>query len=120
MGDHRLLQRVQRLALGQILDRDEFRPVELPQQQNAGVHGVVAQPPGSRARQNDRTGAAVALGAALLRPPGASPFAQPVEHSRTRRKPFELNLAPPKPEAQGAPDLDRIVENHRRSSLLST
>ena len=43
MIDHRLLDRVQRLAVGEILDRDEFRAVELAEEQDAGVDRLVGQ-----------------------------------------------------------------------------
>ena len=43
--DHRLLHRMERVAVGEILDGDEFDAVELAEQQNAGVDRLVAQPP---------------------------------------------------------------------------
>ena len=42
--DHRLLQRMQFAAGGEILDRDEFRALELAQEQNAGVERLIGEP----------------------------------------------------------------------------
>ena len=80
--DHRLLDRMERVALGEILDGDEFDAVELAKQQDAGVDRLVAQPPALQARQDNRAGAAVAFAAALLRSLGERLLAQPVEHRR--------------------------------------
>ena len=93
MVDHRLLHRMERVAVGEILDRDEFRAVELAEQQNAGVERFVAQPPAPQPRQHDRTGAAIALGAAFFRPFGSHFLAQPVKNGRARRETVERDLA---------------------------
>ncbi len=117
MVDHRLLHRVKLLAVRQVFDRDQLGAVELPEQQNAGVKRVVGEASGAVARQNDRAGPAVALGATLLRALGARALAQPVEHGRPRRKPVERNQVSPEPEAKRVTKPSRIVVLfHRRSS----
>ena len=84
--DHRLLDRVQRVAVGEILDRQHFRAVDLPQQQNAGVDGLISERAVAQARQHNGAGAAIALGAAFLRSLRPRLLAQPVEQRRARRK----------------------------------
>ena len=66
--DHRPLQRMEFASRGKVLDRDEFRPVELAQEQYAGVHRLVGDRPGLQPRQDHGASAAIPLGAALLRP----------------------------------------------------
>ena len=84
--DHCPLQRMQFAALGKVLDRDEFRSVELAQEQNAGVERLVGERPGLEPRQNDGASAAIPLGAALLRPLRSHFLAQPIENGRTRER----------------------------------
>ena len=115
--DHRLLQRMQRLALGEILDRDQLGAVELAEQENAGVDRLVRQLAVAEPRQHHRAGAAIAFGAAFFRPLGAFIFAQPVKNGRPRRKPVERDFAPAKAEAQRVAGLRRLfLQVHHRSS----
>ncbi len=117
MVDHRLLHRMQAVALGEVLDRDEFGAVELAKQQDAGVDRLVGELAAAQTREHDRAGAAIALGAAFLRAGRPLLFAQPVENGRARREPVERDLAPPKPEAQRVTGLGLLCRQiHRRSS----
>ena len=43
MVDHRLLHRMECVADREILDRDEFGPVKLAEQQDAGVHRLISK-----------------------------------------------------------------------------
>jgi hypothetical protein len=65
--DHRLLDRVQRVAVGEVLDRQHSRAVDLAEQQHAGVDRLKAKRAVAEARQHDRAGAATAFGATFLR-----------------------------------------------------
>jgi hypothetical protein len=82
--DHRLLHRMEDAAIGEILDRDQLRAVELADKQDAGVDRVVTEPAAAKAGEHHRAGAAIALAAPLLRPFGQRLLAQPVEHGRAR------------------------------------
>ena len=84
--DHRLLHGVQRLALGEVLDGEQFGAVDLPEQQNAGIDRLVGELAAPKMRKHHRAGAAVALAAALLGPRRARLLAQPIEQRRPRRK----------------------------------
>ena len=112
--DHRLLHRVQRVALGQILDRDEFDPVKLAEQQNAGVDRFVAQPPALQARQDDGAGAAIAFAAALFRPLGELLLAQPIEDGGARRETVDLDIAAAEAKAQRSPEFRRYFRHNVR------
>src|SRR5580693_3781359 len=117
MIDHRLLHRMQRLAISEVLDRDELRAVELAQEQDAGIDRLAGQLAATEPRQHDRAGAAITLGATFLRTRGALVLAQPVEHSGARREAVERDLAPAKPEAQRVTAFRRhLLQSHRRSS----
>ena len=101
--DHRLLHRMQALALGEVLDGQHFGAVDLAEQQDAGVDRLVAQSAvGLQPRQDDGAGAAVALIAALLRPLGAGFLAQPIEQRRARREAIEGDGSAAKAEHQTA------------------
>ena len=89
------------VAIGEILDRDQFRAVDLAEQQDAGVDrrrngagrragaaSTTVQAPQSPSR------------AALLRALGARLLAQPVEQGRARREAVEVDVAPAEPEMQ--------------------
>ena len=91
--DHRLLHRVKRVTVGEILDRDEFDAIKLAEQQNAGVDRFVAQPAALETRQDDGAGAAIAFAAALFRPLRQSHLAQPVKHGGARRETVDLDAA---------------------------
>ena len=98
--DHGLLQRMQFAACSEVLDRDQFGAVELPQQQNAGVEGLIGEPAGLPPRQHHRAGAAIAFGAALLRSLGSHVLPQPVENGRAGREMAEFDIPAAKPKAQ--------------------
>ena len=49
--DHRLLNRMQRLAVRQVLDGDKLCAVDLAEQQDAGVDGLVSEPAALEARR---------------------------------------------------------------------
>src|SRR5271163_2463995 len=87
--DHRLLHGVQRLALGEVLDGEQFGAVDLPEQQNAGIDRLVGELAAPKMRKHHRAGAAVALAATLLGPRRARLLAQPIEQRRPRRKTVE-------------------------------
>jgi len=118
--DHCPLQRMQLAALGKVLDRDEFRSVELAQEQYAGVERLVGERPGLEPRQNDGASAAIPLGAALLRPLRSHFLAQPIENGRTRGKAIEHNLTAPKKEPHGITNADRSCHNRHHRSSIST
>ncbi len=80
--DHRLLQRMQVSALGEILDRDELGAVELAEQQNAGVERLVGEPALLKPGQDDGARAAIPFGAALLRSLRSDVLPQPIEDGR--------------------------------------
>ncbi|HWY84420.1 MAG TPA: hypothetical protein VNY10_21235, partial [Roseiarcus sp.] len=42
--NHRLLQRMEFATAGKVLDRDQLGAVELAQEQNTGVEGLVGEP----------------------------------------------------------------------------
>ena len=117
MIDHRLLHRMQRVAVGKILDGDELRAVELAEQQNAGVDRLIGQLAAAQAREHDRAGAAIAL---RRSPPSyrwPALLAQPVENRSARREALERDLPPAKPEAQRVAGLNRrCLQIHRCSS----
>ena len=71
---------------GEILDGQQFGAVDLAEQQDAGVDGFVGEAVTARPAQDHRAGAAIALGAALLRALGAGLLAQPVEQRAIRRE----------------------------------
>ena len=80
---------------------DELRPVELAQKQDAGVERLVADGLAVAAREDDRAGSAVPLGAAFLRARRAGFLAQPVEDGGARRKPVERDLGAAEAKAHG-------------------
>ena len=115
--DHRLLQRMQFAARGKVFNRDELRAVELAQKQNAGVERLVGEPAAPESRQRHGARAAIALGAAFLRPLGSHVLAQPVENGRAGGEPVERNLAAAETEAEGvARACWSGLKRHRRSS----
>ena len=81
MVDHRLLHRMQAVALREVLDRDEFGAIDLAKQQYAGVDGLIGELAPAQACEHHRAGAAIALGAAFLRAGRPLLFAQPVENA---------------------------------------
>src|SRR5260370_22282351 len=118
MIHHRLLQRMQRAAFGEILDRDQLRAVELAEQQDAGIYRLVNESAMAQARQHDRAGAAIAFRAAFLRPFRPHLLAQPVENQRARREPVERDLGAAETEAQRMTGLSRIsLQGHGCSSI---
>ena len=98
--DHRLLNRMEDAADGEILDRDQFGAVELAEKQDAGVDGLVAEAAPAQPGEHDRAGAAVAFVTPLFGPPGERLLAQPVEYGRARREAVERDVAAAEPEAQ--------------------
>ncbi len=98
--DHRLLKRVQRVAVGEVLDRQHFRAVDLPEQQDAGVDGLVSERAAAQAREDHRAGAAIAFGAAFLRSLGPRLLAQPIEQRRARREAIQRDGFAAKAEGQ--------------------
>eukprot|EP01035_Chromulina_nebulosa_P065755 gene65755-89973_t len=50
----------------QMLDRQQLAAIERRQEADAGIDSLVAQPPAIEPADDDGTGAAIALGAALL------------------------------------------------------
>ena len=50
----------------EILDRDELGPVDLAEQQDAGIDGLVMHPAAAHPAESHGAGAAIALGAAFL------------------------------------------------------
>ena len=116
--DHRLLQRMQLAACGQVLDRDELRAVELAQEQDAGVERLVGEPAATEPRQRDGAGAAIALRAAFLRPLRPHFLAQPVEDRRAGGESVERHLAATEVKAQRIAHAGRSChKRHRRSSI---
>src|ERR1700722_13513602 len=114
--DHRLLQRMQFAAGGEILDRDQLRAVELAQEQNAGVERLVSQPPPPAPRQHHGARAAISLGAALLRSLRSNVLPQPIKHSRARGELSKINISATKAKAQSIPRGNRYsLKRHRRS-----
>ena len=99
--DHRLLQRMQLAARGEVFNRDELCAVELAQKQNAGVERLVGEPAALELRQRHGACAAIALGAAFLGPLRSHLLAQPVENGRARGESVERNLAAAEKKAQG-------------------
>ncbi len=91
--DHRLLHRVERVALGEILDGNEFDAIKLAEQQNAGVDRFVPQSPAFQTRQDDGARAAIAFAAPLLRPFRKRLLPQPVKHGGSRREAVDLDAA---------------------------
>ena len=81
VGDHRLLHRVQ-LPVGaaDTLDRAQRPPVQLRQQQDAGIDRLA----GGGAAQHDGAGAAIALVAALFGAGQAPRLAQPIQRCHHR------------------------------------
>ena len=98
--DHRLLQRMQFAACGEILDRDQLGAVELAQEQNAGVERLVGEPAALEPRQHHRACAAIPFGAAFLRSLRSHLLPQPIENGRARGELAEINIAAPKTKAQ--------------------
>jgi len=64
--NHRLLQRMEFATAGKVLDRDQLGAVELAQEQNTGVEGLVGEPARPEPCQHHRASAAISLGAAFL------------------------------------------------------
>ena len=118
--DHRPLQRMQLAALGEALDRDEFRSVELTQEQYTGVHRLIGEGACLKPRQNDSASAAIPLRAALLRPLGSHFLAKPIENGRAGRKAVEDNLAAPEKEAQGIANAGRSCRKRHHSFSIPT
>ena len=100
MIDHRLLHGMQSAALGKVLDCDELGAVKLAQEDDTGVDRLMHEPAAFQPRQHDSARAAIALGAAFLRPRGPLLFAQPVKNGRARREPVERDLAAAKSKTQ--------------------
>ena len=84
MGDHRFLDRMQRAALCEILHGDEIRPVDLAEQQDAGIDRLVDEPPVPHPSERDSAGAAIALPATLLGAERAHLLAQIIEQRGAR------------------------------------
>src|SRR5205085_1648054 len=101
--DHRLLHRVQAVAALQVLDGEERLAVERRQEADARVHRLQPQLAGGvEVADDDRAGAAVALGAAFLRAGAAAVLAQPLEHRARRRRVGDLDPLVAVEEADGA------------------
>ena len=114
--DHRLLQRMQIGASGEILDRDQFGAVELAQEQNAGVERLIGEPTAPEPRQHDGARAAISLGAAFFRSLRSDVLPQPIEHSRARGDLSKLNISTAKTKAKRIPRGSRYsLKRHRRS-----
>ena len=116
--DHRLLQRMQFPARGEILDRDQFRAVELAQEQNTGVERLVSQPASAQPRQHHRACAAIPFGAAFLRSVRSHLLPQPVEDGRARGELSKTNLAASKTKTQRISRGWHGVKRHDRSYTL--
>ena len=98
--DHRLLQRMQVSALGEILDRDELGAVELAEQQDAGVERLVGERAPFKPRQDNGARAAISLGAALLCSPRSHVLPQPIEDGRAGGELGESDVPVPETKAQ--------------------
>jgi hypothetical protein len=114
--NHRLLQRMQFGADGEILDRDELGAVELAQEQNAGVERLIGEPTAPEPRQHHRARAAISLGAALLRSLRSHVLPQPIEDGRARGELSKFNISAAKMKAKRIPRGSRYsLKRHRRS-----
>src|SRR5215207_7427405 len=81
VSNHGLLDGVQiALALGKVIDRDDFLALDLAHELDAAVHGLITDPAFLQRAERDGAGAAIALGTALLRAAGALLKTQIVEH----------------------------------------
>ena len=98
------------LIAHEILDGDEFAAVDLAEEADAGVHWLDDEPPVAQAHERHRAGAAVALGAALLRAEAALVEAQVIKQSRARTKAVELDNSAAPQKADGGPHADRMAE----------
>jgi len=83
---HGFLDRVQHAVVLKIFDRDQFGAVELAEQGDARIDGLIDQAPVTLARHHDRTGATIALRAAFFGADRAFFQPQPVEHGGARGK----------------------------------
>ena len=115
--DHRLLQRMQLAARGEILDRDQFRAVKLAQEQNAGVKRLVGETAAPEPRQHDRACAAIPFGAAFLRSLRSHLLSQPVEDGGAGENWRRATSSPRKRSA--ARRARRLVWPQTTSSLLT-
>ena len=89
---HRLLHRVQRAVRTlQILHGDELLAVQGRQELDAGIDGTIADPVAVQLTQRHGTGAAIALGAALLGA-GAAIGPQPLQNGGHRVEPGDRHL----------------------------
>jgi hypothetical protein len=79
------LDRMQHAVIGQILDRNQFRSIELPQQRDARIDRFVDRPT-AVAHNHDGACAAIAFRAAFFGSGRSFLQTQPVEHGRARRK----------------------------------
>jgi hypothetical protein len=79
MGHYRGLHRMEAVLARKVLDRDQLGPVELSQEIDAGIHRLVGKLALAQARERHRAGAAIALGATLLRAEAALVETQVVE-----------------------------------------
>ena len=117
VDDKRLLYRMQRLALREILNGDQLRAVDLAQQQDAGIDRRKGCRAAAAAGQHHGTGAAIALVAALFGAGRASLRAQPVEQGQTGREAGQGNLPSAKAEADLAPRF--LPRRCRRHAVIS-
>ncbi len=113
MLDHRLLHGVQRaMRPGDPLDSPHRTPVELRQEQDAGVQ----RPRAVLVGDHHRAGPAIALVAALLGAGQAPLVAQPVKQSRRGRR-IDLDSFPVqrKPDHEKSRRLTRTIRRHLRA-----
>ncbi len=92
--DHRLLHRMQLVAVGEVLHGDDFGAVGLTSQQDAGVDRLVDDPAAGEAPQHHGAGAAVALGAAFLGAGRALVETEVIQQCQSRRDILQANGAP--------------------------
>ena len=81
------------LVAREILDGDQLGAVDLSEQENAGIDRLIDEPAIMRARQHDRAGAAITLGATLLGAGRALLQPDPVEQGVVLRRAFSKSEA---------------------------
>src|SRR3954451_12390321 len=101
---------MQRPVACKVLYRNDLAAVDLADEQDAGIHRLIDEALGE-APQHNRTGPAIALGAAFLGAGRALSEAQVVEQRERRRNAGELHhLAAPQEPDLAAHQLPRYVE----------
>ena len=64
--DHGFLNRMQCRSVCEILDRDDFGSVNLPEQENTGIDRLVSELAAAHPRQNHRARAAITFATAFF------------------------------------------------------